>query len=98
MRPSVVESPYLPTPSIFGPAQNSLKNHGRSDRRLTAGQIASRSDRRHGRSDRHPQFQKTKHGLAGLTATMAGQTATDLTVLEQNRKRMLSQTINAIAN
>ena len=79
MRPSVVESPYLPTPSIFGPAQISQILNCRSDRQPTAGQTASRSDRQIGRSDRQQPFQKTKHGLAGLTATMAGQTATDLT-------------------
>ena len=79
MRPSVVESPDLPTPSIFGPAQISQKQHGRSDRQPRAGQTASRSDRQIGRSDRQLPFQKTKYVLAGLTATMAGQTATDLT-------------------
>ena len=98
MRPSIVESPYLPTPSIFGPAQNSLKNHGRSDRRPTAGQTASRSDCRLGRLDRRLPKQNTQHVLGGLTATMAGQTASDLTTLEQNRKRVFSQTINVIAN
>ena len=81
MGPRVVEPPLLPTPSIFGPAQISLKIQGRSDRQLRAGQTASRSDRQLGRSDRQLPFQKTKHGLAGLTATMAGQTATDLTAV-----------------
>ena len=36
--------------------------------------------------------------LGGLTATMAGQTATDLTAAQLCRKRVFPQTNNAIAN
>ena len=79
MRPSVVESPDLPTPSIFGPAQISQKPFHRSDRQPMAGPTASRSDRQIGRSDRQLPDQKPNNVLGGLTATMAGQTATYLT-------------------
>lgn len=36
--------------------------------------------------------------MAGLTATMAGQTVWGLTELEQHWKRVISQTLNTIAN
>ena len=48
-----------------------------------------------GRSDRqHPN----QNALGGLTATMAGQTASYLTAAQTFRKRVFSQTNNAIAN
>ena len=81
MRPSVVESHDLPTPSIFGPAQTIFKNHRRSDRHCKAGLTAHRSDRQSGRSDRQLPKPKSQNVLGGLTATMAGQTATYLTEL-----------------
>ena len=63
-----------------------------------AGPTASRSDRQIGRSDRQQPIPKTHYVLGGLTATMAGQTATYLTELKLCRKRVFPQTINAIAN
>ena len=98
MRTSVVESHYLPTPSIFGPAQISQISHRRSDRQPTAGPTASRSDRQIGRSDRQQPQQKTKYVLGGRTAAMAGQTAPYLTACKLCRKRVFPQTVNAIAN
>ena len=51
-----------------------------------------------GRSDRQQQKPKNQIALGGRTATMAGRTASYLTAPELFRKRVFSQTINAIAN